>query len=55
MLPSSTKKFVAQWPGPYKITKHVGRVNYEIEIPDKGDRRHFFHVNLLKTFNERDL
>ena len=42
MLPSSTKKFVAQWQGPYRITKHVGRVNYEIEIPDKGGRRQVF-------------
>ena len=54
MLPSSTKKFVAQWQGPYRITKRVGRVNYEIEIPDKGGRRQVFHVNHLKIFNERE-
>ena len=53
MLPSSTKKFVAQWQGPYKVTKRVGRVNYEIEMPDKGGRRQVFHVNHLKIFKER--
>ena len=38
LLPSSTKKFVAKWQGPYIVTKRVGKVNFEIEMPDKGGR-----------------
>ncbi len=35
LLPLSKKKFVAKWQGPYKVTKRVGKVNFEIEMPDK--------------------
>ena len=44
LLPSSTKKFLAQWQGPYSVTRRVGKVNYEIEMPDKGGRKQVFHV-----------
>ena len=36
LLPSSTKKFVAKWQGPYTVMRRVGKVNYEIEMADKG-------------------
>ena len=29
LLPDSTQKFKAQWKGPYRIKKRIGRVNYE--------------------------
>ncbi len=44
LLPSSTKKFVAKWQGPYRVTKRVGKVNFEIEM--RG-RKQIFHVNHL--------
>ncbi len=53
LLPSSTKKFVAKWQGPYRVTKLVGNVNFEIEMPDKGCRRQIFHVNHLSKWKER--
>ena len=40
LLPSSTKKFLAQWQGPYSVTRRVGK----IEMPDKGGRKQVFHV-----------
>lgn len=54
LLPSSTKKFLAQWQGPYSVTSHVGKVNYEIEMPDKGGRKQVFYVNYLRKFHERE-
>ncbi len=33
LLPSSTKKLFAQWQGPYKVKRKVGKVNYEVEMP----------------------
>ena len=53
LLPSSTKKFVAQWQGPYTVTKRTGKVNYEIQMPDKGNRKQVFHVNYLRKWQER--
>ena len=54
LLPSSTTKFVAQWQGPYEVTRRTGKVNYEILIPDKGGRKQIFHINYLKKWKERN-
>ena len=53
LLPSRTKKFVAQWQGPYKVTRRTGKVNYEIQMPDKGGRKQIFHINHLRKWQER--
>ena len=53
LLPSSSRKFVAKWQGPYVVTRRTGKVNYEIQMPDKGGRKQIFHVNLLRKFQER--
>ena len=50
LLPSSTKTFVAQWQGPYTV---IRRVNYEIEMPDRGGRKQIFHINYLSKWKER--
>lgn len=39
LLPDNTSKFLAKWQGPYKIVREVGRVNYEIHMPDKVGRK----------------
>ena len=53
LLPSSTKKFIAQWQGPYTVVRCTGKVDYEIEITDKGGRKHIFHVDHLRKWKER--
>jgi hypothetical protein len=35
LLPTSTSKLLAQWQGPYRVVKKVGRVDYEIEMPHR--------------------
>ena len=40
--------------GPYEITRDVGHVNYEINMPERGDRKQIFHVNLLKRWRTRE-
>lgn len=52
LIPSSSKKFVATWQGPYRVTRKVGKVNFEIEMSDKGGRKQIFHVNHLKRWKE---
>ncbi len=53
LLPSSTKKFVAQWQGPYRVIRRIGKVNYEIEMADKGGRKQIFHINHLRKWHDR--
>ena len=52
LLPSSTKKFTAHWQGPYKVTRQIGKVNYEILMPDKGQKQ-VFHANHLRRWQKR--
>ena len=48
LLPTSSNKLLAQWQGPYRILRRVGKVNYEVVMPNKRKRRNVFHVNMLK-------
>ena len=52
LLLSSTKKFVVHWQGPYVVTRHTGKVNYEIQMPDKGGCKQVFHINHLRKWHE---
>ena len=49
LLPTSSNKLLAQWQGPYCVIRKVGKVNYEIALPNKRKRRKLFHVNMLKN------
>jgi len=37
----------AQWQGPYKVVKAVGKVNYCVDMHDCRKRHRVFHVNML--------
>ena len=39
LLPSSTSKLLAQWQGPFKVVKKVGRANYQIEMPHRRKKQ----------------
>ena len=49
---SCTQKFKAQWLGPYRIKKRIGRVNYELEMPE-CNRTKVLHCNFLKQWYPR--
>ncbi|TWW71979.1 SCAN domain-containing protein [Takifugu flavidus] len=53
LLPSSDNKLLAKWQGPYTVTRKMGAVTYEIDMPDRRKKRQVFHVNMLKRWNER--
>ena len=39
--------------GPFKITKVLSKLNYQLELPDTMNKIHnVFHVSLLTKFNE---
>ena len=42
LLPTSTSKLLAQWQGPYSVSKAIGNVNYLIVMYDHRKRRECF-------------
>ena len=52
LLPDSTSKFRRQWRGPYKVVRRIGKINYEVEMPEQEGTK-IFHNNLLRKWNER--
>ena len=53
LLPDSTKKFQGRWQGPYEVKKRLGKVNYEIMMPERGSSK-VVHINLLKKWHQRE-
>ena len=53
LLPTSTHKLMAEWQGPYIVKRAVGKVNFEIVMPEKQRPNVAFHINLLQKWNER--
>ena len=51
LLPTTTSKLLAQWQGPYTITRRIGAVNYEVDMAGRRKRRRIFHINMLKPWN----
>ena len=45
LLPTATSKLLAQWQGPFRVVKKVGRVNYEIEMPHRRKKKQTYHTN----------
>ena len=51
LLPTSNNKLLAEWRGPYSITRKVSDVNYEVQITDGRRRKRIFHVNMLREWH----
>ena len=51
LLPTSTNKLLAQWPGPYEVVK-VNKVIYQVEMQNKRKRLRNFHINMLRKWHE---
>ena len=54
-LPTSTHKLRAQWQGPYLVKRAIGRVNYEVAMPEPRKPNVIFYVNMLKRWVEPEL
>ena len=53
LLPDDTHKFQQQLWGPYRVLKRLGKVSYEIDIPERGTTK-VIHSNLLKRWHTRE-
>ena len=50
LLPTSSKKLLAQWQVPYQVLKRLGGVNYLIDMPHRRKRKQVHHIHLLKKW-----
>ena len=48
LLPTSSNKLLAQWQGPYQVTRKVGKVDYKIDMLNKRNSRKVFPVNMCQ-------
>ena len=51
LLPTQTNKLFAQWHGPYKVVKRIGKVTYQIDTHKRNNRYRTFHINILRKWN----
>ena len=51
LLPTSTQKLLAEWQGPYTVTRRIGEACYEIQMTDRRKQKRVFHVNMLRKWH----
>ena len=52
--PNLSGKLDDLWDGPFKITRKISSVTYELAGPDRRSRRRMAHINMLKAWNPPD-
>ncbi len=48
LLPMQTNNLKLEWKGPYKVTRKVTDVDYEIQTPGRSK---VYHINMMKKWN----
>ena len=48
LLPTSASMLFAQWQGPYRVEKKVGKVDYVVNMLGKRKHKRMLHINLLR-------
>ena len=51
LLPVGANRLKLQWTGPFKVTRKVGVVDYEIEMPSRRQEKKIYHMNLIKKWH----
>jgi len=49
LLPTTTNRLKLQWTGPFKVTRKVGTVDYEVKTPGRRQEKWIYYVNLMKS------
>ena len=52
LLPTTTNKLLAQWQGPYRVLRRMGKVDYVIDMHDRRKRHRTFHANMLRKWHK---
>ena len=51
LLPTRSNKLLAEWCGPYPVSRRISDVNYEIVMTDRRRKNRIFHVNMLRQWH----
>jgi len=51
LLPTSSSKLTAQWLGPYRVERQLGKVNYLVYMQDRKKKQRVFHTNMLRKWH----
>ena len=51
LLPTAHNKLLMQWKGPFQVLERVNKHDYRIDVNGKP---RLFHINMLKTYRDRD-
>ena len=54
LLPNAHNRLRLEWVGPYKVTRKVSDVDYEVEMPDRQKERRIYHINMMKKWYASD-
>ena len=51
LLPTLLSKLTAQWLGPYRVERQLGKANYLVHMRDRKKRWRVFHTNMLQKWH----
>ena len=51
LVPDGRSELQLEWAGPYKVTRQVMPVDYEVETPGRCKGKKIYHTNLLKKWH----
>ena len=54
LIPVQSNKLFAQWQGPFKVVRKLGKVTYQVDTLQRVNRYRTYHVNLLKRWELPD-
>ena len=54
LLPVPDKPLQARYFGPYIVTVKLSDLNYIVSTPDRRKKTHLCHINMLKSYANRD-
>ena len=52
LLPTTSNKLLAEWQGPYRVVRKMGKVDYLVDTHDKRQKQRIFHINMLRPWHE---
>ena len=54
LLPIPGSPLQARFSGPYEVEEKIGDLNYVLRTPDRRKHKQLCHVNMLKTYEDRE-
>lgn len=52
LLPMTQNRLKLKWTGPYRVSRKISDVDYEVETPGRRREKRVYHINLLKKWHD---